>query len=170
MPLKFECPSCHKDIVVQYLSRGETARCRFCKEEVTVPDTAEVLTGEEVEEYAEKVRKDEGLPQRLPGFDKAGWLNPGQRRKLTFLKIIAWIVLIGGCFIGLIGMITAFAADTPEGAGENFGFSLFYIFQAVAIFALFQAVASIAENMILIQKHLMRDNDKPAEAQPENKV
>lgn len=40
MALKFKCSNCDEDIIVRFLSVGETAKCRSCGAENVVPETA----------------------------------------------------------------------------------------------------------------------------------
>lgn len=163
MPLKFECPGCHQDIIVQYLSQGETARCRHCLSEVKVPEDAEEITGSDVQEYARKLQFG---PERRHAlhrpYDPYGLELEG-RGKIVFLKVMGWIILIGGCLSGLMTMIMGMAEPYSEdslGAGGVF-MGLVLIINSLALFALFMVVASIADHMILMQHYLFKEEKTP---------
>ncbi|HER00306.1 MAG TPA: hypothetical protein ENO22_13280 [candidate division Zixibacteria bacterium] len=163
MPLKFECPGCHKDIIVQYLSKGETARCRHCLVEVTVPEDAEEITGSEVQEYARKLQFGPERKSTLQRpYDPYGLEMEG-RGKIVFLKVMGWIILVGGCLSGMMTMIIGFAGPPAEdslGAGGVF-MGLVLIINSLALFALFTVVASIADHMILMQRYLSKEERVP---------
>jgi len=42
MALKFQCPKCHTEIVVQHLKPGVTAKCRQCGNLVAVPESSQI--------------------------------------------------------------------------------------------------------------------------------
>ncbi len=64
MPLKFECSSCHKPIIVKFLTFGETAKCRDCGAEVVVPDNA--VDSEETYDSAVKAPTIPATEQAVP--------------------------------------------------------------------------------------------------------
>ena len=45
--LKFRCTNCSEYIYLKYLSEGDTAECRNCKQLNVVPRDAEVISSEE---------------------------------------------------------------------------------------------------------------------------
>ncbi len=68
---KFSCPDCHAEIVIKYLNPGDTALCRRCGSEVTVP--SELIETEEAPSFATQER-----PEPVAGgksVEKRPW-NP----------------------------------------------------------------------------------------------
>jgi ribosomal protein S27E len=151
--MKFTCPSCAKDIIIQYLSQGQIVRCRHCGAEVPVPENAEFITTEQVVEYADKLRA-EG---RLPGAESqhAPSLKPTQRRKVGFLRVIAWLILIAGIFFGLLMILGGFFLMYEGWGGiEGLGAGIGLIIQSIAICGLLLVIAMIAESLIDIQEKM----------------
>lgn len=154
MPLKFTCPNCQKEIILQYLSQGQIARCRFCGTEVPVPEDAEEITTEQAVEYAEKLHSEGQLPQI--DSDQRPHLKPSHRRKVGFLRVIAWCILIGGIFLGLIMIIGGIALLYEGEMGtEGIGMGVGIMIQAVAIFGILLVVAMMAESLIDIQEKML---------------
>jgi ribosomal protein S27E len=153
MPLKFTCPNCQNDIIIQYLSHGQIAKCRHCGAEVPVPEDAEEITTEQAVEYADRLRAEGKLPKI--DLDRRPRLEPPQRRKVGFLRVIAWCILIGGVFVGLLTMIGGFALLYEGEMGtEGVGMGVGIIIQAVAIFGILLVIAMMAESLIDIQEKM----------------
>jgi len=155
MPLRFTCPNCSKDIIIQYLSQGQVAKCRHCGAEVIVPENAEIITPEQAAEYADKLREEGALPPPPISSEYPSQLSPAQSRKVGFLRVVAWVILIGGVFMGLMMTIVGIAIMYEGEIGtEVVGMGLAVIIQAVAIFALLLVVAMIAESLVDIQEKM----------------
>lgn len=153
MPLKFTCPNCQKDIILQYLSQGQIARCRYCGAEVPVPEDSEEITTEQAVEYADKLRAEGQLPRIDP--DHHPHLTPSHRRKVGFLRVIAWCVLIGGVFLGILMIIGGIALMYEgEMGAEGPGMGIGIIIQAVAIFGILLVIAMMAESLVDMQEKL----------------
>lgn len=153
MPMKFTCPNCHKDIIIQFIERGQIARCRHCGAEVPVPEDAEVITTEQAVEYADRLRAEGKLPQIDSGYPLR--LRPTERRKVGFLRVIAWSILIGGIFLGIMMLIGGILLMYEGEAGpEAMGMGIGLMIQAVAIFGVLLVIAMMAESLVDIQEKI----------------
>jgi hypothetical protein len=128
MALKFKCENCGKEIVVKFLTTGETARCRFCDAETVVPEdaaeTAEepmiVRHSRETREEPLPERKEEGNPFPLVPFSSAR----SRARILTCVLLAAvllGVVSIGSTYlqIGLVYKVSEEGGVTLEEAEAN---------------------------------------------------
>jgi predicted RNA-binding Zn-ribbon protein involved in translation (DUF1610 family) len=98
MALKFKCDNCGKEVIVKYLRRGETAKCRFCGVETVVPDDA-VETGEEpmIVRHLREAReepipagKEEGNPFPLVPFAS----GHSRARMLMYVLVVAILLAV----------------------------------------------------------------------------
>jgi len=111
MSLKFDCPNCGKEILVKYLKRGEQAKCPHCGELCVIPDSTQ-----EAAEFAGENAAKFGAPgsQFIENYaDK-------NRSAIVFLRICAWICIVGGVLFGLIMIITGAATYSDDTEADQF--------------------------------------------------
>ena len=51
MGLKFKCPNCNENIYLKYLTVGDIAECRNCRQRNVVPETAASIPNDEIDPY-----------------------------------------------------------------------------------------------------------------------
>lgn len=155
MPMKFKCTACGQEIVTQYLSPGETAKCRKCGASVQVPQDAQIIDREEAASYQDNIKIDSKDKYQTPSaaIEAKNKMSRSYSRHagwITLLKVLGWIFFIVGGIVGLLFLIVGIAGSTnSDGSGPaSMVLALYIFFIAVAGGIFYIALAIIIECLI----------------------
>lgn len=156
MSLKFNCPDCGKEILVKYLKQGEQAKCSYCGALNVIPDSAREATLQEAAEFAGRLSGQSGVGNQTLGGHLMEDPSTRQKGSIGFLRICAWICIVGGVLFGIIMMIGGMAISSEEeGAGPGFiMLGIFIILEAIIFGALLLVISSMADNLLTIRKRI----------------
>lgn len=155
MSLKFNCPTCGVDLIIQFLKAGEIARCRNCGTDVVVPGDAEHINWdssiirqvkETKDQYYLTPSQPEQKPLKLPWKETFNYLWTSIKGDWVFFAEIIFVYAV----IKFISM--AFE-------GYSFKTPLTYAVPAAIIFISLDAFI----NMSLIQASLKYQTKKSHE-------
>jgi hypothetical protein len=147
MILKFSCPKCGNDIVVQYLYKGDQAQCKYCGTITKVPRHAVEGTSKDVENYLASIPPPPPPPQ--PPSEAQPLLAAGVKAQAEYdhdeippEKLDLWgrriigVLLIGGGLVGFGSLSLTFTSESVVG-------SVISIILGVCLFA-FSIIAGLA--------------------------
>jgi ribosomal protein S27E len=156
MSLKFNCPDCGKEIMVKYLKQGEQAKCPYCGILSAIPESAQAATLQEAAEFAGKLAGQSGAGNQILGGDLTEDPSPRQSGSIGFLRVCAWICIIGGVLFGIIMIIGGMAFSAEEdSAGPGFiMLGIFIILEAIIFGALLLVISSMADNLLIIRRRI----------------
>ncbi|HEX7319902.1 MAG TPA: hypothetical protein VF399_06055 [bacterium] len=143
MSLKFNCPACGKPIIVAYLKKGETVRCKNCNADAVIPDNA-VETGEQPEYLAslpvvsgsgkrEEIRPPviESMlgPRTLGKFINDSFKIYSNNFSAIFFLYIVWQIVVTAFWLGT----TLLLKLSPKGIDLEKGFKYYFALMIVIL-------------------------------------
>lgn len=93
MPRKFFCEKCNKEIIVQYLKTGETAKCKWCNAEVIVPENAIEIPQSQI---VDNINSSNNNPSKTISY---------KTKDLSIYYSKLRLFFIVGCILGVLSMI-----------------------------------------------------------------